>query len=418
MKQRIFKILRVLKVYMPDWSVALFRKYLEKRLYRKMLKKHKTVRPYEKGKYEMGINLIGNIRSETGLGESMRILARVLKENEIPFVILNVDSWANEDNNIHDWDDYIVEKPKYAINVIHINAGEWVRYYSDFSNEILDYRYNVAYWLWELETFPKIWRPCIDTVDAVWAPSQFICDCIKKYTKKPVVHVPYAMWLKEPVSYGRDAFDLPEDVFLYLLMYDFRSVSERKNPKASISAFKKAFSSEEANEKKVGLIIKVNNAATESEVAGLKKQLEGYKYIYFITKNLSREMVESLEAAADVLISLHRAEGFGLPMAEAMFLGTPTVVTNWSANSEFITEDSACLVDGEFIKLSSQIGPYEKGNRWMDANVDQASEYVRRLYDDKEYYESIKNNGASYVRERLSYERAGNSIKTQMEKIG
>lgn len=416
MKQRIIKILRVLKVYMPDWMVAAFRNYLEKRLYRKMLKKHKTVHPYEKGKYEMGINLIGNIRSETGLGESMRILARVLKENKIPFVIINVDSWANEDNNIHDWDEYVVEKPKYAINVIHINAGEWVRYYSDFSNEILDYRYNVAYWLWELETFPKIWRPCIDTVDAVWAPSQFICDCIKKYTKKPVVHVPYAMWLKEPVAFGRDAFDLPEDVFLYLLMYDFRSVSERKNPKASIAAFKKAFSVEEANEKKVGLIIKVNNAATESEVGNLKKQLEGYKYIYFITKNLSRDQVESLEAAADVLISLHRAEGFGLPMAEAMFLGTPTVVSNWSANAEFITEDSACCVDGDFIKLTTQIGPYEKGNRWFDADVEQASKYVRRLYDDKAYYGSIKTNGATQVRKVLSYERSGASIKSEMEK--
>ncbi len=417
MKQRIIKILRVLKVYMPDWMVASFRKYLEKRLYRKMLKKHKTIKPYEKGRYEMGINLIGNIRSETGLGESMRILARVLKENKIPFVILNVDSWANEDNNIHDWDEYVVDVPKYAINVIHINAGEWCRYFSDFENELLDNRYNVAYWLWELETFPKVWRPCIETVDAVWAPSRFICDCVKKYTKKPVVHVPYAMWLKEPVAFGRDHFSLPEDVFLYLLMYDFRSVSERKNPKASITAFKQAFSAEEANANKVGLIIKVNNAATESEVGNLKKQLEGYEYIFFITENLSRDEVESLEAAADVLISLHRAEGFGLPMAEAMYLGTPTVVTNWSANSEFVTPDSACLVEGDFIKLQTQIGPYEKGNRWMDADVNQASAYVRRLYDDKAYYNEIKERGVTQVRKALSYERAGNIIRKELEII-
>lgn len=415
MKQRIIKILRVLKAYMPDWVVAVLRKFLEKRLYRRMLKKHKTVHPYEKDRYEVGINLIGNIRSETGLGESMRILARVLKENQIPFVIINVDSWANEDNNIHDWDEYIVEKPRYAINLIHINAGEWARYYSDFDNSLLDYRYNVAYWLWELETFPKVWRPCINTVDAIWAPSQFICDCLKKYTEKPVVHVPYAIWLKEPVTYGRDAFGLPEDVFLYLLMYDFRSVSERKNPKASIAAFKKAFTAEEANEKKVGLIIKVNNAATDAEVNNLKKQLEGYEYIYFITRNLSRDQVESLEAVADVLISLHRAEGFGLPMAEAMYLGTPTVVTNWSANAEFVTEDSACLVGGEFIELTTQIGPYEKGNRWMDADVDQAAGYVRRLYVDKEYYDGIEKSGITQVRRVLSYGKTGKIMKEQME---
>ncbi len=263
-----------------------------------------------------------------------------------------------------------------------------------------------------------MWRPCIDTVDAIWAPSQFICDCLKQYTEKPVVHVPYAMWLKEPVEYGRDAFGLPEDVFLYLLMYDFRSVSERKNPKASIAAFKQAFSAAEANEKKIGLIIKVNNAATESEISNLKKQVEGYEYIYFITENLSREKVESLEAAADVLISLHRSEGVGLPMAEAMYLGTPTVVTNWSANSEFVTEDSACLVEGSFIDITTQIGPYEKGNRWMNADVSQAAKYIRKLHDDKNYYTQIQQNGAAQVRRALSYERAGDIFKCEMEKIG
>lgn len=414
----ILQITRKIKRFVPEPFYKFMRCVYEHQLKRKMLKKSKQVKKYIPGKFQQGINLIGNIRSETGLGESMRILARILKENHVPFVIINVDQWAGSDNEIHDWDEYIVDEPKYAMNVIHINAGEWARYYSDFDNSLLDYRYNVAYWLWELETFPKVWQPCIETVDAIWAPSQFICDCLGKYTDKPVAHVPYAMWLKEPVAYDRSAFDLPEDAFLYLMMYDFRSVSERKNPKASIKAFKNAFSAEEANAKKIGLIIKVNNAATESETEKLKVQLDGYKYIYFITKNLTRDQVESLEAAADVLISLHRSEGFGLPMAEAMYLGTPTIVTNWSANTEFVTEDGACLVDGRFVEITSQIGPYEKGNRWMDADVNKASTYVRRLYDDKHYYHDIKTNGAVQVREILSFSRAGKRIKAEMEKIG
>ena len=149
----------------------------------------------------------------------------------------------------------------------------------------------------------------------------------------------------------------------------------------------------------------------------LKKDLEGYNYIYFITENLSRDEVESLEAAADVLISLHRSEGFGLPMAEAMYLGTPTVVTNWSANAEFVDEMSACLVEGEFVSINNQIGPYEKGNRWMDADVKQATSYVKRLYEDQTYYEDIKSHGIDKVRQVLSYERAGSIIQKEMEKI-
>ena len=428
MKQRIIKLLRILKVYAPDWVVAAFRKYLERRFYRKMLKKHKSLHPYEKGHYETGINLIGNIRSETGLGESMRIIARILKENEIPFVIVCTDAWANEDNNIHDWDDYTVEEPKYSINFIHINAMEWGRYYSDFPTEWLDYRYIVGYWLWELETLPKIWHPCLKTMDELWAPSQFICDCVKKYTKNPVVHLPYAMFLNEPVAYDRAYFNLPEDAYLHLLMYDFRSVSERKNPKASIKAFKDAFTPEQANEQHIGLILKVNNAATESELNGLKKELTGYDYIYYITKNLTRAEVESLEAAADVLLSLHRAEGFGLPIAEAMYLGTPAVATNWSANAEFMNgekvdgaftaADCCCPVDGDFITIPTQIGPYEKGNRWMDADVAQATGYLKRLYEDKDYYRMLSENGRKQIRMTLNYERSGKIIKEKLlEKV-
>ena len=414
MKQKIIRALRVLKAYMPDWMVAFMRNFFDKKMQADMMVKYKQVKPYDVGKYDSGINLIGNIRSETGLGESMRILARTLKKCDIPFVIVNVDNWANSDNGVNDWDDYIVDEPVYSHNLIHVNANVWAKYYNEFPLSWLDYRYNVAYWLWELETFPDIWMPCIETVDAIWAPSEFICDCFNKYTDKPVVHVPYAIELKEPVKYDRSYFDLPDDKFLYLLMYDFRSVSERKNPSASVEAFKMAFSAKEANDNNVGIVLKINNAATDKEVNALKQRLDEYDNVYFITENLSRDGVESLEAVADVLISLHRAEGFGLPMAEAMYLGTPTVVTNWSANSEFVDENSACLVNGQFVTLDKQVGPYEKGSRWMDADVKEASRYIRRLFDDKDYYEKIKAGGKKHVREVLSYDRAGNIIREQL----
>ncbi len=413
----VYNMLHELKALTPDWVKATYHKIEENRYRDRMLELSGRVACYDASRYEAGINLIGNIRSETGLGESMRILARILKENHIPFVVVNVDQWANADNNIHDWDEYIVAEPRYDVNLIHINTDHWMHYYSQFPQEWLDYRYNVAYWLWELEKFPRRWMDCIQTVDAIWAPSQFICDCFAQYTDKPVRHVPYAIWLQEPVSDTRDSFELPEDVYLHLAMYDFRSVSERKNPQAAVDAFKKAFTPEQANEEKIGLVLKVNNAATEQALEQLRKQLSAYQYIYYITENLTRSRVESLMADVDVLLSLHRSEGFGLPIAESMYLGTPVVATNWSANAEFMDAASACTVGGNFVTITKQLGPYEKGNRWMDANVDEAADYLKRLYQDREYYEKIREGGRKQIRQTLNYRNAGRTIQKEMELI-
>lgn len=412
-----YNMLRQIKALTPDWVKAIYHKKEENRYRGRMLALHSTVHPYDATRFEHGVNLIGNIRSETGLGESMRILARVLRENQIPFVIVNVDQWANSDNNIHEWDEYIVPEPRYDVNLIHINNDHWMHYYSEFPIEWLDYRYNVAYWLWELEKFPQRWMDCIESVDAIWAPSQFICDCFRQYTDKPVKHIPYAIVLEEPVAEGRAFFGLPEDVYLHLAMYDFRSVSERKNPQAAVDAFKTAFAPEQANQEKIGLVLKVNNAVTEQALEQLRKQLRDYQYVYYITKNLTRPQVESLMADVDVLLSLHRSEGFGLPIAESMYLGTPAVATNWSANAEFMDAASACPVRGDFVTITKQLGPYEKGNRWMDADVDEAADYLRRLYEDKSYYEQIRTGGRELIREQLNYEVAGRIIKEEMEHI-
>jgi glycosyltransferase involved in cell wall biosynthesis len=382
-----------------------------------MLKKYKKVKPYEKGKYPYGINLIGDVRAETGLGQSMRLLASVLQENEIPFVIIQVDQPGNLAKDNDSWNYKIEKKPKYAVNLIHINTSEWAENYTKLPTELLEARYNIAYWLWELEDFPKQWLACIKTIDAIWTPSEFICQCLRKNTDKPVVKVPYRIELQEPVKYGREHFELPENVFLFLMMYDFKSISERKNPKGMVEAFRKAFSPEKANEEKVGLVIKVNHVEDYVLLQALKKELEEYQYIYYITDNLSRAEVESLVASVDVYISLHRSEGFGLPAAEAMYLGTPVIATNWSATTEFMSRQTACLVDYDMVVLERPLGPYPKGSRWADADITQAADYMVKLYQDKAYYQDISQNAKQSIRLQLNSRNVGNIMESALSMI-
>lgn len=386
---------------------------------KKMLKKYKTVKKYVKGKYPYGINLIGDIQAETGLGQSMRLLAFALDRNNIPFDVIQIDQLGDLSRNNKEWNHKIVDNPKYSINLIHINTNEWSRNYNKIQRSVLDYRYNIAYWLWELEKIPQKWIACIETVDEIWAPSDFVCNCFRKYSReKNVRKIPYCIEIEQPVLYDRKYFGLPNEAFLYLIMYDLKSVGERKNPNGMISAFKMAYNPKEANQKKVGLILKVNHVENIKDINDYQRELEGYKYIYFLTDNMTREEVEALEAVSDVLISLHRSEGFGLTLAEAMYLGTPVVSTNWSATTEFTDENNAGLVDYKMIEIKKKIGPYEKGNRWADSDIKMAAEHMKKLYNDKAYYDMIKQNAQDYIRKHLNSKIVGDIIINNLSNIG
>lgn len=369
---------------------------------KRMLMKYQRILPYKEGKYPQGINLICDIKAETGLGQSARILAEMLKQSGIPFTIIQVNQTGQLDHSENSWDSYITEEPRYDTNLIHINMNEWPLKYCEIETSVFDYRRNIAYWLWELQTLPKQWLPCIDTVDEIWAPSEFICNCMRRYTEKRVVKIPYYIRMGEPVAYDRAYFGLEEDVFYYLFMYDFKSVSARKNPEGMLKAFCDAFSAEEANRKKIGLIIKINHIE-EKKLLELKKDLQNYQYIQYITQNLDRSEVESLESCADVFISLHRSEGFGLPAAEAMYLGKPVIATNWSATTEFMDAKSACLVDYKLVKLTKKIGPYEKGSEWAEPNVGQAKVYMRSLYENPGIAEFVAQAAGEAIRRKLGH---------------
>ena len=143
----------------------------------------------------------------------------------------------------------------------------------------------------------------------------------------------------------------------------------------------------------------------------LEEILKGYDNIYLVSKTLTKVEINSLIKTVDVFVSLHRAEGFGLVLAEAMIVGTPTIATNWSANTEFMTKDVACMVDQE------DILPFRKGYKWADPDINQAAEYMKKLYEDKEYYNEIKTKATEYVLDKLSMKRAVELVERRLAEI-
>ena len=236
--------------------------------------------------------------------------------------------------------------------------------------------HNIAYWAWELPEFPDAWVDACQYYDEIWCPSAFVRDAIAAKVPLPVQVMPHAIDFKIPVGRQRARFDLPEDRCTFLFLYDLNSYQERKNPHAVIEAYRQAF----PNESGVQLVIKTQNRDRNPEAFKvLQSALSGLKNTTLIDRTLSREDVHNLEAACDAFVSLHRSEGFGLAVAEAMFLGKPVISTNWSATVEFVNEQNGYPVAFDLIELTETHGPYEKGQIWANPRVEAAAKWMQEI---------------------------------------
>jgi glycosyltransferase involved in cell wall biosynthesis len=364
---------------------------------------------FERDAFPAGVNLIGDIRVDTGLGESMRYVSRILDEAGVPNLIYDYVIPPAVHQTDHSCDDKIAENIKYGINIFHINASEMSVAFMDLGKEFFDNHYNIGFWLWEVEDFPQEWMPAFNLIDELWVPSDFEREIFEKITDKPVYTVPYpvADVIEEKYNKDRAYFNLPSDKFLFLMMYDSGSGAARKNPGKIIESFKMAFTPDEQG---VGLVVKLKENS-DADIDYVKSLTKDYENIYFLDVNMSRDEVNSLISCVDVFVSLHRAEGFGLVAAEAMALGTPVIATAWSATTQFMDEKSACMVDYELVELESDYPPFKKGYRWAEADSTKASEYMRKLFDDREFYDIMKCNAQNKVHEKLSMKQATSAAR-------
>ena len=368
--------------------------------------------PYVPGRDPKGINLYGFLKAENGLGQAVRLYARALEEGGIPHGLLNTDflGWLPQEDTT--FDARLTAENRYAVNVIHVNPDQWQDACGTFPRSHFDGHYNIGVWLWELERFPDEWIPMTAYVDEIWTPSEFIAAGIRKVTDKPVTVIPYGIETPKDGTLTRKDFGLEEKDFLVLMMYDTNSFASRKNPGAAIDAFREAFGE---NPQDAKLVIKISNPGPE-DIAFVEERLTPGSYI-LMTERMDREKLNSLIRLCDVFLILHRSEGFGLVMAEAMSLGTAAVATNWSANTEFMPEGTACLVDCGQVEVGGNYKYEQAGRTWADPDVHQAAEYLRRLKDDPAFRENIARAGQDYIREQLSPGKCAEMIAVRLDEI-
>jgi glycosyltransferase involved in cell wall biosynthesis len=325
-----------------------------------------------------GVNVAGYFGSEKGMGEAVRSDVRLLRAAGIPVAVDDfVDSGSVNPEMVSE----LAGGNPHTFNLVHVNADQLPTFAESRPTDYFAGRYTIGYWTWELSEFPPDWCRSFDYVDEVWVPSTFVLDAIARGATKPVLRIPHVLELNAPIAPSRRSdFGLPEDDFLFLFMFDFHSFVERKNPFGLIEAFKRAFAPAEH----VGLVLKCSHSDYDPELLEALTYAADGARVHFVDAVLNRPQVTSLMSLVDAYASLHRSEGFGLTMAEAMALGKPVVATGYSGNLDFMRPANSFLIDCALVEIDRDHGPYRKGCVWADPDLEQAAGLLRFVVDQPE----------------------------------
>lgn len=364
-----------------------------------------------------GVNLIGYAFGELGIGEDVRMAARALKAANVPFTIVNVQPGKEirqSDRSVEAW---VSEEPLYRINMVCLTALEHLRIYLEKGEQWFQGRYTIGYWPWELHKWPKKWKHCFNLADEVWASSKHIERAAKEASSVLVRYMPMAVTTPEKDQDRqavRKKFGLPEKTTLFVFSFDGNSHLPRKNPSGIVKAFNMAFPKKTAD---VGLVIKCmrpdkNNAQWKA----ILKQAQKDSRLIIIDEMLSKEDVINLYGCCDCFVSLHRAEGFGRGIAEAILLGLDVVTTNYGGNTEFCRAAGAKLVDFKMIPVGNGDYVEWEDNLWAEPDLNAAAAHMAAVH------KNITIDKTSHDREPLlhalfSPEEIGTKYRQLLERI-
>ena len=259
----------------------------------------------------------------------------------------------------------------------------------------------IGYWWWELDRMPRSWRPWAELMDEIWVASRFVQETfMRDLPGKPVRLVPLPVPEPQPSSAGRAEFGLAEDRFTVLAAFDLSSGWQRKNPLGAIEAFRRAFPAPGQAQ----LVLKVSGAdQNPDQLARLRSLTAGLSDVHILDRILSAEDLAALIRCCDVLLSLHRSEGLGLFIAEAMWLGTPVVATGWSGVMDMLDQENAMLVRFQLVPVKPADYPsVTPGARWAEPDVGHAAECLSRLARDPDLRARLADKGRKRAEQQFS----------------
>jgi len=368
-----------------------------------------------------GVNLYGFAFGELGIGEDLRMAVAACESAGIPYRVVNVDVGAGArqaDRALKAQVEKADEQAPYLVNIFCLPGFDTVsRIFLSWGGDYFKDHYNIGWWPWELSVWPSAWKEAFSLMDEIWAGSEFSRHMYQQSTSLPTELMPLAVSVDRGHSLRRNHFQLPKHSFLFLFVFDFNSHLARKNPQAVIDAFKRAF---RQNEHGAGLVLKVMNPKENNkEWLAFLAMCKQDNRIHLIHETLDRPDILGLIECCDAYVSLHRCEGFGRTLAEAMCYGKPVIATNYSGNADFMASELSYPVKFTLIPLKK--GEYhfiEDTDQavWAEPDIGHAAQQMQKAFRSaKNVTLAAKIKG--YASEQFSAKRVGALMIERLQKI-
>lgn len=364
------------------------------------------------------ITLVGHPYAPIGMGEHIRCTYRAFKSVRVNPNLMDIyglvppetDQQLEFANNITDsFGD---------INIFHINGDEVEQTMEHLSNKQKLSGYNIIYPAWELSQYPDVWARQLDYYfEEIWGPSKFVCDSLTTACSKPVIHMPLACEVFFSSFLGRRYFGIPETDYVFLFFYDLRSYSTRKNPRGVIEAFRRLMLLRPFSN--VSLVIKVNGGDLYPDrVSSLRQELESLaNHMVLIDQVMTDNEVKNLIRCCDCFVSLHRSEGYGRGISEAMLLGKPVIATAYSGNMDFMEEHASFYVNYRLVPLSEGDYPHWQGQEWADPDLDHAAYFMSLLADQPNLGREVGMRARTHIIKYFGYRPVGLRYKARLESL-
>ncbi len=360
----------------------------------------------------VGLNVSGVIAAEGGVAEAMRMNINAMRVAKVPFALNDVALGLSR-HRVPKYDYELRSDNPFDFNLVHLNANKIKDFYRVVGRNYFENKYTIGYWAWELSRFPERWHDRFAYVDEVWTPSRFCLEAFKTVSPVPVLCIPHAVEVGLDRTYRRSEFGIHEDAYVFMFMFDFYSTFARKNPIGVVEAFNRAFSPNE----RAQLVLKFYNAEINPAEYRRLAQLIDSVNILLLNRRGSRAETLGLLSTADAYVSLHRSEGFGLTIAEAMALGKPVIATNYSGNTDYLTGDVGFPISYSLCELKNTYGLYAEGNVWAEPDIDEAAHWMRYVYEHREVAQDKGRKAAASIGAKLSPLRIGTMINERLAAI-
>lgn len=362
-----------------------------------------------------GVNVLGYLRGQFGLGVSARAYSQALMCVGYPVSLQDSRVAVPHANADQSLEPHLRQGVgAFATTLVFVNPDHFTEAMAARGADERPQRL-VACWFWELPRVPKAWLEAVAEVDEIIVATEFVADAFRAVTEKPVTRIPFPLLEAQPSDLARADFGLPDGVFVFLCTFDCNSSVARKNPSAVVSAFRAAFLPERQD---VVLLVKSSNGHRNPEALRQLLALAGTD-----TRILLRDDVidvrhlQALQAHCDAYVSLHRAEGLGLGMAECMRLGKPVIATGWSGNMDFMNADNSLLVDYELVPVKAGEYPHAEGQVWAEPDVQHAASLMQHVVDHRAGVADKVARARRDIEEGMSPQRSGALLAAYLEGI-